>query len=84
MIYEFWWNPDGKSGHFLADISASSEVVERMVQKYLRTKPRDSFVGFLRAHNIPALNIAPIEVGFYEKPHLGNKQILAPDFALQC
>ncbi len=81
MIYDFWWETGSKSSRFLVDISAPQEVVERMAEEYVSSNSKDSFVGFLRSHAIPARNITPIEVEFYKKESKWMEQTMAPDFA---
>lgn len=81
MIYDFWWDSGGRSSHFLADISAPKDVVERMAREYNERQPNASFVTFLRAHNIPARNITPIEVEFYQRETEDERPTMAPDFA---
>ena len=86
MIYDFWWDSGGRSSHFLAEISALKDVVERMAQEYNERQPKVSFVTFLRAHNIPARNITPIEVEFYQRetePE-DKRMMTTPDFALRA
>lgn len=82
MIYDFWWETGNKSSHFLVDISAPRETVEQMVSKYVSSNSKDSFVGFLRTHAIPARGITPIEVEFYKRESEMKEQTMAPDFAL--
>jgi hypothetical protein len=86
MIYDFWWDSGGRSSRFLADISAPKEVVERMAREYNERQPKVSFVTFLRTHNIPARNITPIEVEFYQREIETEDKLmtLAPDFALRA
>lgn len=70
----------------MADISAPKDVVERMAQEYNERQPKVSFVTFLRAHNIPARNITPIEVEFYRREiEPEDKRVrMTPDFALHA
>jgi hypothetical protein len=83
MIYDFWWDTDGRSSHFLADINAPESVVNRMAEEYNEHTRRISFVIFLRIHNIPARSINPVEVEFYPKEEKRGERgfILEPDFA---
>ncbi len=78
MIFDLCWDTNGTGSHFLAEIKAPKEVVEKMVRDYNRGKPAVSFVTFLRQHNIPARNIDPIKVEFYKEREA------EPDFALRC
>jgi hypothetical protein len=72
MIFDLWWETNGTGSHFLAEIKAPKEIVERMARDYNTINPAVSFVTFLRMHNIPARNIDPIRVEFTTEERLSQ------------